>query len=580
VTDLETLAHPEWLLPLGLIVGACAVALGWAFLRGERALLQLFGATPGQRDRLLRDALLLTASVAMAVALVGPRFGTRELRVPATGLDLVMLLDVSRSMTSGDVPPSRMARAQRVAAGVLERLGEGDRAALAIFAGQGALVTPFTSDKGALAEMLPALDPTLLSDASSDGTAGLRAALPAFSTSGPRPRLLLVLSDGEIGRLPKSLVSEVAEADARVVAVLLGTEAGGAIPDRGRPLRDAEGKRVHTRRVLADLAPLVEASGGRLFLADGWGEVDLRALVTEIRRDAIPTAEGTLLRRVPITWVAPPALLVWILLLIEAWPGAFRMKRRAAMEKVLRLPGRRWASLVRALPWLLLGTLLPQAAEPQPDPRLALEEQLRVHGPDSPVLVALGVARARAGEALEAEHAFRAAALLGGNPRTAGLAWYDLGVLALEGGRLEDARHAFFESLALDSRSHEAKFNLEWTLAALRQKEQAPPENQAQEPDPTSPPEPEEAQDAGDDEEPRPEETPEEKAAGSPRDASAADAPPKERPSLQGRTEPEPPSMDQAEAEHWLDAQTDDVRAALEAQLGSLGGPWVGDSRW
>ncbi|MCP5060394.1 MAG: VWA domain-containing protein [bacterium] len=579
MTDLETLAHPEWSLPLGLIVAACAVALGWAFFRGERALLRWVGTAPGRRDRLLRDVLLLMAIAALAIALIGPRFGTRELRIPATGLDLVMLMDVSRSMTSGDNPPSRMARSRQIATGVLERLGEGDRAALAIFAGQGELVTPFTSDKSALAEMLPALDPTLFSDASSNGKAGVRAALPAFSTSGPRPRLLLVLSDGEIGRLPGVLASEVAQADARVVAVLLGTETGGPIPDRGRPLRGAKGKPVHTRRVLSDLAPLIEASGGRLFLADGWGEVDLPALVAEIRRDAIPTAEGTLLRRVPITWVAPPAFLVWLLLLLEAWPGTFRTKR-AAVEPMARFPGRRWASLARALPWLVLATFLPGAAEPQPDPRPVLEAQIRAAGADSRVLVALGIARARAGEIAEAEHAFRAAALRGGDSRTAALAWYDLGVLALEGGRLEEARHAFFESLALDAGSHKAKFNLEWTLTALRKEEQVPPENQPHETDPTSPPEAEEAQDTDDGDEAQPDEAREERAARTPEETRPPENSPQEPVSRRSRDEPQPPSMDQAEAERWLDAQEDDVRAALDAQLGSSGGPWVGGSRW
>ena len=585
MSDVSPLAHPEWLLPLGLIVASCALGLGWAFRRGERALRLLIGEAPGRADRLLRDALLLSALAAIAIALVGPRLGTRELQVPATGLDLVMLIDVSRSMNATDVPPSRMARARRVAAGVLQRLGEGDRAALAVFAGQGTLLTPFTSDKNALAEMLPALDPTLLSDASSSGAAGLRAALPAFASSGPRPRLLLVLSDGEVGRLPEDLGSEVARAEARVVAVLLGTEPGAPVPDRGRDLLDSKGRVVHTRRVLADLAPLVEASNGRMFLTDGWGELDLPSLVAEIRRDAIPTAEGTLLRRVPIRWVAPPAALIWLLLLVEAWPGAFRSRRRTTHAPGTRIPGRPSTSLARALPWLVLCSLVPQAAESQtagpqdakhqPDPRVVLEARLRADGPDGPVLVALGIARARAGEAREAEHAFRAAALLESDPRSAALAWYDLGVLALEGGRLEDARKAFFESLALDSRSHEAKFNLEWTLAALRRSERAPPPSGPPKPDPA-----EEEPQEDEPEEPRAEETLDEQENADPAEAEPREAQQEQPSSAHGPADSAPPSMDQAEAERWLDEQSDDVRAALEAQLGALGGPWLGGSRW
>ncbi len=572
MSDVAPLAHPEWLVPLASLVAGCALAMLFAFRRGERALRGLIGVAPGSLDRGLRDGLLLLALAAVAVGLVGPRIGTEKLRVPATGLDLVVLLDLSRSMTAADVPPSRMARARRIAAGVLERLGEGDRAALAVFAGQAALVTPITPDKAALTEMLPALDPTLLADVGSDGAAGLQAALPAFEGSGPRPRLLLLLSDGEVGRVPASVLEDLKRADTRVVTVLLGTEPGGPIPDRGRLLLDADGRTVRSRRVLADLAPVVEATGGRSFLADAWGEVDLRGLVAEIRRDAIPTAEGMLLRRVPVTWVALPAGAALLLLLLEAWPRAFGRRRRPTPSPPPAIPGTRTALVTRVLPWLLLGVLVPRAAEPQADPRPLLEARLRADGPDGRLLVALGVARAEAGEQAEARQAFRAAALGASDPRVSALAWYDLGVLALEGGRLAEARDAFFESLALEPGSRKAKFNLEWTLAALRSEEREPPEAPPR-PDPSAQeeaPQPDEDAPATEPEQQRAEE----------RAEPTPDEPPAEgQEARSGRSEP-PPPLDREAAERWLDGLEDDVRAALEAQLEELGGPWRGGPRW
>lgn len=566
------LAHPEALLPLSLAWLALATGLVLARRRSERGLAAVVGGTPGRGDRLARDLLVLAALGLVAIAGLGPTIGSRTTRVPASGLDVVLLLDVSRSMEAPDVAPNRMARARRLARGVLQRLGEGDRAALAVFAGRGELITPLTADKGALMEMLPALDTKLLRDTGSVGSAGLLAALPAFDSSSLRPRLLLVVSDGEVGAIRAPTREQLIAAEVRVVTALLGTERGTRLPDFGHYLLDAEGHEVVSRRELGRLARLVEATGGRTFLADEWGEVDLAALVDEVRRDAVPNAEGMIVRRVPVTWVALPAGLALAVLTLEAWPGLWRRRRRLSGGTRRGAVPSGLASRIRVRAALLflgagLGVaLVPHASGTEPDLRETLEERLSAEGPEAELLIALGVARVQAGEAEEAAHAFRAAAVIARRQELAALAWFDLGVLALERGRLEEARDAFFDATTASagdrSLDRQVKFNLEWTLAALRSREtSSPPSASEADETPEGDETPEEKPEPLEDD-PEPEPSPEARRAPKPQESKeqrGATAP--------GASAPPPPTLDAETAEQWLENLDDDIRSALETRF-------------
>ncbi|MAE96360.1 MAG: hypothetical protein CL910_17050 [Deltaproteobacteria bacterium] len=566
---LSWLAHPEALLPLGLAWLCLAAGLALAHRRGERGLAALIGGNPGRADRSIRDLLVLGALGLVTIAWLGPTLGHRTTRVPASGLDVVLLLDVSRSMEAPDVAPDRMARARRLARGVLARLGEGDRAALAVFAGRGELLTPLTADKGALAEMLPALDTELLRDTGSRGAAGLLAVLPAFDRSGLRPRLLLVVSDGEVGVIPAAVRERMVEAELRVVTALLGTERGSRLPDHGRYLRDREGREVVSQREVGRFAELVEATGGRIFLADEWGEIDFSALIGEVRRDAVPDAEGMIERRVPVPWFGLPAALALVLLALEAWPAAWLRRRHPGARPRRGVVPSGLATRVGARAALVtLGAglaIVPLSSRTEPDLRETLEARLAAEGPDAGLLIALGVARVRAGASQEAEHAFRAAAMTARRPELAALAWFDLGVLALESGRLEEARDAFFDATTASggdrSLDREVKFNLEWTLAALRSRENPPspppPSSSEREEEPKESREPAD----GDPEAAEPEPSPEMRTGEEAREREGPTGAP------DADAETPPPTLDAEKAEQWLENLDDDVRSALETRF-------------
>jgi len=652
--------HPQWLVPGAAILGLAALGLavgGWVARRRARVLLGPQAPGRGRRG----DLLLIAALAAILVALAGPRLGTRELRMPSTGVDVVVLLDVSRSMEAADTPPSRLDRARRLTAQALAALRPGDRAALAVYASHGVTLTPLTHDTAALVEMLPAIDTDLLRDRGSDLDAGLAAALRAFGHEAgdpapTRPRTILLLSDGETpgGGIPDA--GAVARTGARIVAVGLGTEEGAVLREGDRVLRDASGRRVVSRREEAALAALARGTGGVYRPGDRWGEVDGDALVRDLRRGVRRAvadtgakrgrAEGPAGeaggRRVPAVRVAPFAALAFALLALEAarspgrrrsgsgrwrrespatrlgqsWRRARGLRSRHAgrahegpAAATASRASRRAARIAGLAPALVaasigvapsIGAAEPAGAKEEdagsagsgaaPAPE-ALEAHLRDHPGDARALLWLGLARSQRGEGAEALRAFAAAAASARDPDLAALAYYDLGVAALRADRLETARDAFLDAVALAPDDRRALFNLEWTLEALAERAGTPPPAPGSEgePDPGSDPQDGSGSPGPDDgtqparepqraerrsaaettDAPRRGESPERREGGearggggsSPLRADAEGAPKGSAPPPPRTTQP----LSDQEARRWLEAVRDDPGRALRA---------------
>jgi Ca-activated chloride channel homolog len=361
--------HPEWapLAGTGVALVALVVLASWARARRRAARLLGDASVVGAR-RLARDLAVLAALAAIATAALGPRLGTRLERMPGSGVDVVLLLDVSRSMDAADVPPSRLARARALALELLARLAPGDRAALAAFGGRGVLLTPLTPDHEALAELAAALDGELLADRASNLTDGVGAALRAFEAASERPRVLVVLSDGEDpAGGDDAAAAALARAGVRLVAIALGSEDGVVVPDGAAWLRDERGRTVVSRRDSERLARWAARGEGALFVGDRWGAIDLEAATAAVRRDAASAPGAEVARRVPAVQTAPLAALAFALLWLE-WTGglpALRRRRTEARTAASPRASRRRAAATAALGLaaLVLAAAPPGAAE-------------------------------------------------------------------------------------------------------------------------------------------------------------------------------------------------------------------------
>ncbi len=453
--------HPDWVIPSAAATAFVGLMLWRGARSGRERALRLLG--PGRvSGRSRPDAWLAAAALCIAIALLGPRLGVRSVWISESGVDLVVLIDTSRSMDARDTPPSRLDRARRAADYLLANLEPGDRAALAAFAGRGVALTPLTPDTAALRELLSGIDASLIEPRSSNLAAGVESALSIFDRDSERPRTLVVLSDGEDPSGTEDRAFDLAQSGVRVFAVALGTDTGATLPDVSGPLRDASGAPILSHRDTARLSRLTETAGGRLWETNAFGEFDTPALLAAVREGVSGNSGERVARQIPASrtgWAAALALGFLLSAGGRRWP----IPRRAALAT---------ASLVLAAS---VG-----AATDAIDP---LEARLRTAPDNARLLLRSGLAHARADQPEIARRRLQAAAIFANENEIAALAHYNLGVLALERSDYTTARDAFLDALVFDPSDAFSRFNLEWTLFALR----ATPPEPAQRGDPEPP---------------------------------------------------------------------------------------------
>jgi Ca-activated chloride channel family protein len=259
-------AHPEllWLFMImpGLIV--------WA-IRGRYQRTRDWRAL-AQRGRPPRDGTLgIVVSVALITfALAQPRWGRLAAPALPPGHDIVLLIDVSKSMGVEDAVPNRLAVAVEAAESMVNALaGEAaNRAAVVAFAGRGVLRCPLTENLGAVLDALHRLRPGLVRPGGTDLGAGLDAARDAL---GPEEhaegRAIVVFSDGE-DHLDRwgSRLDRLRQEDIVVHAIAIGD------PEERHPVPDGKaaqpmiyrGEPVLSRRIDSALETIALETDGSL----------------------------------------------------------------------------------------------------------------------------------------------------------------------------------------------------------------------------------------------------------------------------------------------------------------------------
>ncbi len=272
--------HPQYLWTLAAVPGAVGLYLWAAWRRreafrrlGDRLLVARLAAAVSSRRRRWKAALVVLGVLLLALALAGPRYGTKLREVKREGIDLVVALDVSLSMQAEDVAPNRLERAKKEIKKLLDEL-HGDRVGLVVFAGDAFIQCPLTTDYGAVRLFLDVADPSLIPTPGTDFGAALRMALQAFDapTAGSgagRTRALLIVSDGEnhVSDLDP-ILEKARQSNIVMFAAGIGETEGTLIPiyRGGRRVdykKDREGRVVTTK--LEEDALKALAEGGAYF---------------------------------------------------------------------------------------------------------------------------------------------------------------------------------------------------------------------------------------------------------------------------------------------------------------------------
>ena len=431
--------------PLALVLLLPALPLAiWALRRQDRAtraLLHNFGqpgllarasTLPSDRLSAIRKTVTVVGLILVLVAAARPQFGDRPASLAHTGRDLLVLLDLSRSMNAADGDLSRLTLAKNAALQALAS-SPGGRVGLVVFGGSAFLQLPLTGNHAAFQRYLDAATTDDLANPATDLSRALAAAATTFEHDGERGfQSVLLLSDGESveGDVGPPL-KRLRQAGVPVFAVGIGTIEGTPIPADSseapeRWHRDHIGRIVQSRIEEGDLRRAASETDG-VYLR--WTPTIGPGLSAEL---------GKLEKRTMSSRTSPERADRF------QWPLGLAIAM-LVMEPLLSAARRRNPAAVLIVGSALLSACSPGLREARQGDRLY-----------------------RSGRYAEAHQAFLRAFAASGNPALQ----YDLGVAQYRLKRYEEAAKSFREAAAVPHLRQRSYYNL--GNAHVRASEEAP----------------------------------------------------------------------------------------------------------
>jgi len=224
-----------WLVPLtGLVLFHAHRKRQQAALRFANAsMTERLMPTTSLTRHWIRATMIMLAVGFLTVAAARPQFGVTIEQVTARGVDLFVLLDVSRSMLAEDVVPNRLDRAKSDILDLLPRL-QGDRVGLIAFAGAPVELVPLTTDQAYFRMSLEDVDPDSAPRGGSLIGDAIRRAMEALEERRDRDQVIVLISDGDDHEsYPMQAAEQAAERGIRIITIGLGdTGEGARIPER------------------------------------------------------------------------------------------------------------------------------------------------------------------------------------------------------------------------------------------------------------------------------------------------------------------------------------------------------------
>lgn len=471
-------ATPNWLY--GLIVLPVLWLVYMLFYRGHhRPEVKLKGfADPHLLPHLLGEneqkshkkslwqPLLLWSVIWICVlfAMAGPRWNYIEVKAFTPARNLVIVLDISRSMDAEDIKPSRLARAKQEIEDLI-RNSEGMKFGLVAFDAVPHMITPLTNDVQTLKQILPFLTTDIVYTQGSTLFPALNMSADMLVNESGDSKYILILSDGGFDDGDATLLTtqqNLRDKRIEVHAIGFGTAEGAPIPDgRGGFFKDA-GKTFISKLEEKQLK-LITSDRGSLYQRASYLDDDTRAVLSRIKGPAEAEKEE---QKTALFWEERFYLfLLPIILLVLPW-----FRRNARFPAVILLLFTMQLTPTQAFEWrnLFLNN--------QQQGKAALEQQQYDQATQKfNDAYRKGVAQYKAGNYEDAIQYFEAAQ----RPEIQSEAHYNLGNAQLMSGQVEQAIETY-EDLLKDSPDHEdARHNLEIARELLeQQKEQQQQSNE------------------------------------------------------------------------------------------------------
>jgi Ca-activated chloride channel family protein len=222
--------------------------------------------------RNLKFTLFIIALALLIIAIARPQFGSKLEQIKREGIEMIIALDVSRSMMAEDVKPNRIERAKQAITELINRMKD-DKIGMIIFAGDAYTQLPITADYISAKMFLLNISPEVVSKQGTAIASAIELGTKSFTQDTKASKVIVIISDGEdhIGD-PVKAAQEAAEKGIKVFTIGMGSPTGSPIPlsisgIQSGFLKDRNGDIVISRMDPITLSKIAETGGGEFFSA-------------------------------------------------------------------------------------------------------------------------------------------------------------------------------------------------------------------------------------------------------------------------------------------------------------------------
>ena len=313
---------------ISILVFLCILFI-WSEKKKKLKILQITSAKllprlaphHSKKRNIIKFALIGLAVLFLSIAFARPQWGTANRMSSPKGIDLIIAIDVSKSMLARDIKPNRLERVKLSISNLIGNL-KGDRVGLIAFAGSAFLQCPLTLDHQAFINTLKNLEVGTIKTGGTNLAAPIDEAARSFSKD-DRDKFLILVSDGEdLEGEGLKRAKEANKEGIKIFTIGIGSEEGARIPTDSidLPARNfvlnPEGKTVITSLDEASLLAISNETNARYYPigSTGQGLDSVFKLLKSIGEKKIREQIST---EIPIERFQPFLLIAILLLLIE-----------------------------------------------------------------------------------------------------------------------------------------------------------------------------------------------------------------------------------------------------------------------
>jgi len=258
----------DWGITQTIIVFLFCVLYGFFLFRIYRISRTL--NTPFFYTVFLKLIIRTVFFVLLLVAFLGPSYGDARKEIKSIGKDIMICVDLSKSMDAFDIQPTRLEKIKFEMKRVVEAFSS-DRLGIIIFSSEAFMQCPLTYDQNALNLFIETMNTNLVPSSGTDFGPPLRMALSKLNNQeGPstqqKSKVIILISDGEdFGEQTNDIVKEIEDKGIKLFTLGVGTEKGGSI-NTGRGYKtDAQGNVVVSKLNASELKSLAQRTNGQYF---------------------------------------------------------------------------------------------------------------------------------------------------------------------------------------------------------------------------------------------------------------------------------------------------------------------------